>query len=249
MVESLGDRGTFQIDDSIYVQPASADIPPYTPGDEFLAHHGTKDKMFIGGHYYSDKSPVPGVAMACAYRVLRMLGLPARRHRPDWFARVLTWLFAGMPYVLAVWCIGRMAWQLAVPSPWEMVLTAGFAFGSLALPYAQVVNNHILLLAVAAGIGEAMSRRGPATFKRAVWLGILAGVGYTIDLGAGPLLAAAVGAWFLWQRRRVVAYALSALPFVLAHHAMNYLVAGTIVPANSNPEYFRGPARHLMQAI
>ncbi len=75
MVESLGDRGTFRIDDSIYVQPASADIPPYTPGDEFLARHGTKDKMYIGEHYYSDKSPVPGVAMAGTYWLLRLLGL------------------------------------------------------------------------------------------------------------------------------------------------------------------------------
>ncbi len=150
-------------------------------------------------------------------------------------------MFAGVPYVLAVWCTGRMARHLAVQPPWDTVLTAGFAFGSLALPYAQFVNNHILLLAVAAGICEAMSRRGPVTFKRAVGLGILVGLGYTIDLGAGPLLAAAVGAWLLWQRRGAVAFAFSAVPFVFAHHALNYLVAGTIVPANSNPEYFRWP--------
>ena len=44
-VESLVERHTWAIDDS-----------------PFLA--GTQDKLLIGGHYYSDKSPVPAVLMA-----------------------------------------------------------------------------------------------------------------------------------------------------------------------------------------
>jgi hypothetical protein len=240
-VESLGDRGTLHIDDSIYVQPHLAARPPYTPDNEFFARFGTKDKMFIGGHYYSDKSPVPAVMMAGTYRVLRWCGLPPARERPDWFARVMTWFFAGLPYVLAVFCIGRIARHIGVPAPWDLILMAAFAFGSLALPYAQHVNNHILLLAVAAGICEAMWRSGPMTTWRAVWLGTLAGFAYSIDLGAGPPLTAAVGVWFLWQRTRVWAFTLGAIPWIVAHHVLNYAIAGTLAPSGANPEFFKWP--------
>ena len=64
-VESLVDRRTFVIDESIYVVTPAPVTPgsahPYAPGDALLADHGTKDKMLVGGHFYSDKSPVPAV--------------------------------------------------------------------------------------------------------------------------------------------------------------------------------------------
>jgi hypothetical protein len=51
-VESLVDFHTWQIDQSVF-QPL------------------TGDKLFIHGHYYSDKSPVPALAMAALYQVLQ----------------------------------------------------------------------------------------------------------------------------------------------------------------------------------
>src|SRR5262245_40089886 len=183
MVESLADRDTFQIDDSIYVHPEVAAEPPYAAGDVLLVRAGTKDKLYIDGHFYSDKSPVPGLLMAGAYKLMRWCGLPAASERPDWFALAMTWLFAGLPYVLAVWCVGRIMRHLAVPEPWNIVLTGVLALGSLALPYAEHVNNHILLLAVAAGVFEAMLRPSLALQapRTAAWIGVLAGFAYTID--------------------------------------------------------------------
>ena len=76
---------------------------------------------------------------------------------------MLTWLFAGIPYVLAVWAMGRSFTSIGMPSPWDNVLLGGFAFATLAAPYAEHVNNHIMLLAVGAGVVEAAVRRGPMT--------------------------------------------------------------------------------------
>lgn len=259
MVESLGDRGTFQIDDSIYVHPETAAIAPYAPGDDLLAHGGTKDKLYIDGHYYSDKSPVPGAVMAGAYKLMRWCGLPPAHARPDWFALAMTWLFAGVPYVLAVWGVSRIVWRIGVPTPWDVLLTTSFAFGSLATPYAEQVNNHLLLLAVAVWVcerlialaGSPLHALGPATDNfptrkasegwRLTALGTLTGLGYTIDLGAGPLLLAAVGGYLLWRRAGIVTFVLTALPWVAAHHALNYAISGSLAPANANPEFFRWP--------
>lgn len=241
-VESLVDHRTFAIDESVYVRPDTAARPPYIPSNRLAARYGTQDKLFIAGRFYSDKSPVPAVLMAGTYQLWRWAGGPAAAHRPDWFARFLTWLFAGVPFLLAVWALSRAARSIRVPAPWDLVLPTGLAFGSLALPYAQHVNNHILLLAVAAGICEAAVRHGPITTRRAAWLGLLAGFGYTIDLGAGPPLTAAVGGLVFWQaRHRLPVFALAALPFIVAHHALNFAVAGTLGPANANPAFFQWP--------
>ena len=169
-VECLVDQHTWAIDDSIYVVPSKAARQPY--GENTLAaQNGTLDKLLIDGRFYSDKSPVPACLMAGVYQIWRWAGGPSAAERPDWFARLLTWVFASVPYLLAVVSIAWITRHVAVPTPWDVVLTASFAFGSLALPYAQHVNNHVLLLAVATGVCEAAVRPGPLTIRRAAWLG------------------------------------------------------------------------------
>jgi hypothetical protein len=246
-VESLVDRHTFSIDDSIYLTPASAVRPPYDSANAMVARYGTLDKLLIDGHWYSDKSPVPAVLMAGPYQLWRWAGGTPAAERPDLFALGLTWLFAGVPYVFGVWAVGRTTRSVGVPAPWDLALTAGFAFASLALPYAEHVNNHILLLAVATGFGEAAVRPGPITSGRAAWMGLLAGFGYSIDLGAGPPLAVAVAGLVAWQAnspgrwRWLAAFACAAAPFVLANHIVTYAIAETIGPANANPAYLDWP--------
>src|SRR5262249_60133570 len=101
----------------------------------------------------------------------------------------------------AGWAVARITRSVDVPSPWDLVLTAGFALTGVALPYAEQVNNHVLLLAVAAGVCEVAVRPGPWSTGRSAWLGVLAGFGYTIDLGAGPPLALAAAGLLVWQVR------------------------------------------------
>jgi len=246
-VESLVDHHTWIIDDSIYVTPDRAAEQPYAPGS-VAAQTGTLDKLLIDGRFYSDKSPVPALPMAAVYQLWRWAGGPSAADRPDWFAQMLTWAFAGLPYLVAVICVGRIAGHVGVPARWDMILVVSFAFGSLALPYAQHVNNHILLLAVAAAVCEAAVRPGPLTTTRAAWLGLLAGFGYTIDLGAGPPLALALAGLVLWRSSesgsrwpRVLVFFLTASPLVALHHALTYSIAGTIGPANANPAYLQWP--------
>ena len=82
-VESLVDRHTFAIDDSIYISPWNAFRPPYEPGNKLAARYGTSDKLLIKGKYYSDKSPVPALPMAAAYQFWRWCGGPSASERPD----------------------------------------------------------------------------------------------------------------------------------------------------------------------
>src|SRR5690349_4034542 len=77
--ESLGERGTLVIDDSIFVRvppPEEGRPAPYPPDRPDLLLLGTRDKLLVGGHFYSDKSPVPNVLMAGLYRAWLALGGP-----------------------------------------------------------------------------------------------------------------------------------------------------------------------------
>src|SRR5712691_11790158 len=60
-VECLVDYHTLAIDDSIFVRvPPQGEAvagSPYSVDEPALLEHGTLDKLFVQGHFYSDKSP------------------------------------------------------------------------------------------------------------------------------------------------------------------------------------------------
>src|SRR5262249_53598710 len=98
-VESLVDHGTWAIDDSIFVRAGGSSRSPYR--DNALIQNGTLDKLWINGHYYSDKSPVPALLMAGMYEVWKLLtGLTAAAS-PERFCFVMTLMTSGLAYVAA----------------------------------------------------------------------------------------------------------------------------------------------------
>jgi hypothetical protein len=266
-VESLVDRHTLAIDDSIFVRsPATADAPnPYVPGDEALRTQGTKDRLLIRGHYYSDKSPLPAFWLAAWYEMLqRSTGLAAR-DQPRRFCYWMTIVSSGIAYVVTIWSVWRLALRRGLPLAVCGLVAGSVALATVALPYARHVNNHILLLAVVAllmlaldrlaataeeGGFDASSRDGDhrqgrgSAMPASAAAGTLAALGYGFDLGVGPVLFACAAALVAWRTRKPAAvgcFLLAAMPWLAAHHAVNYLTGGTVGPANSVPEYLAWP--------
>jgi hypothetical protein len=263
-VETLIDQRMWAIDDSTFVrvpQRHDSNTPlPYDPSVPSLLEHGTLDKLFIRGHYYSDKSPVPALLMAGEYQLWKWTtGWTARAH-PDRFCRSMTLASSGLAYVLAVLYIYRLGRPLRLPLSLRLILAGSFALATIALPYTQQVNNHILLLAVTAALVLQVAwlldeeESGSVSRWRYAALGTLAGLGYTIDLGAGPvillctagLIAGNQAKMFLRSvatRRRtsLLFFILAACPWLVLHHALNYSIGSSFKPANANPEYFLWP--------
>ncbi len=247
-VESLVDDGTFAIDRSIFIQPHSGGdgTLPYSVAENDLLRDGTGDKLLIHGRYYSDKSPVPAVLMAGVYKAAQAIAGLTARERPAAFCYWMTVGSAGLAYVVAVWCVRRMAISAGLTLPGRLAVTGSFALATVALPYARHVNNHIFLLAVAAGLVCALHPEqfhGAASWRRRLWIGTLAGLGYTIDLGAGPvLLLCTMGlAWYRGRRWAPIAVLLGTAPWLVLHHGLNYHIGGTFKPANAVAEYFQWP--------
>ena len=253
-VESLVDHRTLVIDRSIFVQvPSRGEStapPPYPPDEPDLLARGTRDKLLINGRFYSDKSPVPALLLAGWYRALQWATGLRASERPDRFCYWMTLGSSGLAYVIAVWSIFQFGVPLRLPLPLRVALTTSFGLATVALTYSRHVNNHILLLAVAAALflnlawlaEEARMRRMP--WLRLIGLGTLAGLAYTIDLGAGPVLLVCtmgVVAYRCRSFRPLAVFLLAALPWVAVHHAVNYAIGGTFKPANSVPQYVQWP--------
>jgi hypothetical protein len=261
-VEALIDRHTWSIDDTIFVRVPHPKSPgtalPYPPHETALLEHGTLDKIFIAGHFYSDKSPVPALWLAGWYQLWEgMTGGTAGSH-PNRFCLTMTVASSGLAYMVAVWCLYRLGRRLGLPFFLCLLLTSSFGVATVALPYVRHVNNHILLLAVTSALAlRVASIRDEildphVSWRRSAGLGFLAGLGYTIDLGAGPVILLCTSGLVLigcireqtslsTSAKTCLAFALAALPWLGLHHALNYVIGGSFKPANANPEYFRWP--------
>jgi hypothetical protein len=253
-VECLVDHGTLAIDDSIFVKvPLSTDAAvsgPYPAGNQMLQQYGTLDKLRIHGRYYSDKSPVPALVMAGVYAAWQGLTGLTARERPDRFCLLSTLTCSGLSYVLGVWCIYRLTRRIGLPRALGLALTGSFALSTVALPYVRHVNNHILLLGVAAALVLNLARLQEAwgvergASLRLLGIGTLAGMAYTIDLGCGPVLVVCMCGLLLYRCRALKPLAIvsaGVLPWVVMHHAVNFAVGGTLQPANSVIEYLQWP--------
>ena len=253
-VECLVDQHTLAIDRSVFVAVPRPGDPsarsPY-PGDDpawwGLLRDGTKDKLLIDGHFYSDKSPVPALLLALFYQMLQWLTGLSVRQQPELFCYLMTLASSGVAYVASAWAVCRTGRLLQLTPGACLALAASLALATVAPVYAQQVNNHILLLGVAAVLMLALVRLAEAAREgRAPWgllagAGTLAGLGYTMDLGAGPPLlvcALALVAWRCRSWRALAVCGLAAVPWLALHHAVNYATGGTFKPANAVPEYF-----------
>jgi len=278
--ESLIERGTLAIDDSVFVRPipraelAERGLLPADPNPVYSLAHGTLDKLLIDGHYYSDKPMIPAVVNAAAYRVLMVFGLPRPAERPDVFTRVSTILMCGIGYAVAVGCMWRLGQRVGLAPAWRLVWLAGFALATVLPAYTRQLNSGMPQLGATAALALALSRialpgrdsgepatsvaglaphpatdvaGSPKTAPRWWFLavaGFCAGFTFTVDQASGaPLLAVAAIVAYLRTRRVMLTalFAAGALPWVVAHEAVNYAIGGVWVPLNLVPQYFRWP--------
>src|SRR4029079_10183752 len=120
----LVDYGTWAIAESIFQCVPDAEPFPYPPPYESeVFSTGTCDRLRIGDHWYSDKSPVPAVWLAGCYWLLqRTAGLTAAGDIPR-FCRWMTLLSSGLAYVVAVSSIFRLGGPLRLDLRTRLLLT------------------------------------------------------------------------------------------------------------------------------
>jgi hypothetical protein len=248
--ESLIERGTFAIDDSVFVRPPPdlgerGLLPPDPPPIYSLAR-STQDKLLIGGRYYSDKPMVPAAVNAAVYRVLMFAGWACPDDRPDLFTRVSTILMCGFGYAVAVGCMWALGGRIGLGPLWRVIWLASFALATILLAYTRQLNAGVPQLGAVAALALMLARI--AGGERSIWICVLAGCSggfsFTIDQASGaPLLGlAAVGIALRTRSRQAIAFfLLGAAPWVVAHEWIHYAIGHVWVPLNMVPEYLEWP--------
>ncbi len=250
-IESVAERGTFIIDDSLFVFPnGPKGLPnPYDPKNEILAKRGTLDLMQIEGHFYSDKSPLPTLVLAWVWQGFRQLGAPNPQADPLFFCRVMNFLAGALPLALGAAAVWILSWRLAGQPKQAVWLFIAGVFSGLPVAYSRFANNHIVVWAAVAWLFlmlDGLSRGNRQSFfGKHVFAGVCLGVSYATDSGLGPGLFVATLVWTLQNPKdlvkRWVSLFLGAIPFLFSHHLLGYHIAGTLGPMNANPAFFQWP--------
>lgn len=216
-IQAIVEQHTLRIDDTVFSD--------------------TGDRLFIDGHYYSDKPPITSVLGAVAYAPLYSFGIELGR---GWN---LAYYLITLLTVKVFWLLGLIAFHGALGrcrlSEKDRVwLTLALGVGSLYFSWSSTFNNHLLAAACLA-IGfcallrttpESASRRD--LFHAGLFLSLAAAfdpptavffVGFAANLVASP------GA----RRRNLPFFLLPLLLTAGVSMLLNVAVSGSVVPATT----------------
>jgi len=165
------------------------------------------DHSRYGGHLYSNKAPgVPVLAIPAV--LATRLPLPVSQHPPrDWRLDAVRLFVSGLPFLLAVFLVGRIAEGLR-PGTGGLALVA-FGLGTLMAPFAAVGFDHTA--AAAAGLAAFIL----AWSRRPLAAGALAGCAVLCEYEAAIVVVAlAVYVVVKGGRHAAFRYLLGAAPGV-----------------------------------
>jgi len=221
-IQSLVERGTWRIDESPFM-------------------HQTGDKVFLEGHFYSEKLPLFQAIAAVPYGLMYHLG--GARMRLDscppgeiCVYKWLTFLMVGIPsaVMLAVfyWAVAQR--QLSI---WRgLFATFSLAFASMVWPYSLTFNHHT---AAAACLFVAFCL---VTDQKSLFgAGLLCGLAASFDVLAGPIGAALLAVAFVRSRWKSGLFVLGTLPPIVATMFFNYQIWHSVLPAYFAAEGYNYP--------
>jgi hypothetical protein len=184
------------------------------------------DRAVYHGRSYTDKAPGMSFLALPVLEVERLAGKarPPTRLHPEadltlWFVRVAT---GGVFFMLGVWLVGRGSDELE-PGTGPAV-AAIYATGTLAGALAASLFGHVT--AGTLGFAAFLLARHPSP-RRALAAGGLAGLAVVVEYQAALLFAAVLVTVALRAPRRLVEFALGALPPIAVLAVYNALAFGS----------------------
>lgn len=191
-----------------------------------------------GGHYYSHQPPMLALVAAVPYGLLHAFG---REIDSPGTYRFITVVVVGLPLLLGFVSLARLMRLAGASSEQVTWLLSAAAFGSLALPYALVLNQH----GTAAGL--VMCALLQMQRRRYAYVGVLLSLAATIDFTAVFFaLAMLLPMARAGALRAIVSYGCAALPLLLLHFGINYAIVGDLKPLSLHTEGFEYPMSPFM---
>lgn len=196
------------------------------------------DKVYFEPHYYSHQPPMLALVGALPYAALHhTVGLSIDS---PWSYRAITWFAVGLPVLLGLWAMARLARRSGLGDS-STALLIGAVFGaSHLLPYSLVLNQH------GAAAGWVACALWLVVHRRLTAAGATLALATTIDLTAVffalAVLIPVLGHGFSGLLR----YAVGALPLLALHFSINLGIAGDLKPFGLHAEAFEYPMSPFM---
>ena len=216
VVESVLERGTFVIDDSIFSTP---------------------DKGERDGHYYGDKPPLLTFAVIAWGRMLKWFGV--RFLDGDYFRAV--YLTNALIFLLS--CLTGWFFYIGLrrrprmPEPYRIAMSVLSVASTLVLSYSVTLNNHTLCASAMMGLILLLERceETGLTRLRAFMAGVMTGLLLNLEFVTGGVMGIAVFVFVLTsisphRIENALMYATGAGLLILSEAGMNMISYGSPLP-------------------
>ncbi len=208
-------------------------------GSPFAA--GLGDEIRFRGTTYSDKPPLLPLLAAGVATMVVPFGITLR-HAPGTTIYLATLLTVGLAFAIGcvyAYAFGRL---LGYDRRLAAAVAALTGAGTLALPYATVLANHVPCGAAGMAGAYHLVRAREGAAAHAALAGALFGLAYAFD-AAGVVfgVTAAVLLWGAPLRNWLVCAAAGA-PFVALQFAYNLRISGSLLPTAYNANVWSNPA-------
>jgi hypothetical protein len=224
-VQSLVESGSFVIDNTLFAPV-------------------TGDKVFIHGHFYSEKPPATALLGAVVYWPLYHIGLKLDTGTNVAFY-IMTLLTIKVP-----WLLGTLAFYYALRftglnEQQRVLASVPLGFASLYFSWSSVFNNHGLAAAfLSIGLCFFLKARHEQNIRRDLAIsGFSLSLACSADIPTGVFYAGFL-VYILCDRNLrpyVVYYVLPTLLTVVPELAVNYSIHDSIVPVQIVRSYFEYP--------
>jgi hypothetical protein len=220
LTQSLVEHHSLAIDESVFVKGG--------------------DKVFINGHFYSDKPALPSMLAAIIYAPLNTIGL-----RLD-YGWNLSYYFIILFTIKVFWIASILAFRKALT--FTPIRQAGiplaifiYTFASLAFAWTSSFNNHSLAgSSLMIAFFFYLKGKHQDVKPALLWSGLFFGLAASMDmpttiflLGFGLLVA---HKWRITAPTRL--FMAGALIPLTIHFVVNYSIGGTFLPLQLNPQFF-----------
>jgi hypothetical protein len=225
-VQSLVERGTFRIDESEFSD--------------------TIDKVYVNGHFYSDKPPLLAVLGVAPYYVVRAFGGSLGKRT----AVLITLSTMGIGLVLCIICFYDALKMTGIAREYRLIMTASLGLATIYGIWNLTFSNNGFT-ASWLFIGFYCMLRARQTGRRNLWLflsGLSLSMAGAVD-NPTTLFFVAFAMYVLAIRELRGGFLYYALPVLITFFPsalINYAISGSIRPVQLHPEYFRYPGSYWL---
>jgi hypothetical protein len=203
----------------------------------------TGDKIRVHGRTYSDKPPLLAVLGAGVGTIAAVFGLTLRT-APGPALYLITLFTVGACFALG--CAYAYAFQRrwGFDQRLAALVAAATGLGTLVLPYATVLSNHVPAGAMGlAGCYHVTFDRRPR--RGALLGGVFFALAYAFDPGSLALFVVAAALLYRRSSALVLSFVAGCVPVVVAQVAYNLSVTGSALPPIFNPVVWADPSLPL----